>query len=343
MKYPILPAVLIIFAFSWFQFVAAQDDEVRQATGLPIVIGENVARGPRMNVSGRITLEMNEKPTRLPIITVRVVFAGVTADKAIANDQGFYLIRNVPRENITLIVEIDGSEVLRQPLIAAPMGNHRFDHTIQWHRGGTSDAAPGVVSAPDHYKRSERNEANFRRAVSADKANDPTRAIEFLNLVLEADPQDFVAWTELGTIFFKIGSLDNAEACYFKAIELKRDYFVALLNLGKLYLSRGQGDNAVLVLSNAVKSRPSSPDAHELLGESYLKVKKGSAAVHHFNEAIRLSPNEKAEVHLRLARLYDAAGQKQKASAQYEAFLRKRPDHPEKKAIQKYISENPTE
>ncbi|HMQ02339.1 MAG TPA: tetratricopeptide repeat protein [Pyrinomonadaceae bacterium] len=342
MKYSILPALFTIFVLANFQTVYAQDDEVRQATGLPIVIGENVARGPRMNISGRITLEMSEKPARLPIITVRVLYAGATADRAIANDQGFYLIRNVPRDNITVIVEIDGTEVLRQPVIAAPMGNHRFDHSIQWLRGGPTESAPAVISAAEQYKRSERNEANFRRALAADKANDATRAIEYLNMVLEADPKDYAAWTELGTVFFKIGSLDNAEACYFKAIELKRDYYVGLLNLGKLYLSRDRVDNAVLVLSNAVKRRPASPDAHELLGEAYIKAKKGTAAVHHFNEALRLSPNDKAEVHLRLARLYDAAGLKQKASAQYEAFLKKRPDHPDKKNLQKYISENPS-
>lgn len=321
--------------------VASQDDETRQATGLPTMVGENVARGNRMNVSGRIQLETTEKPIRRPIITVTVLLAGVTAEKAIANDAGYYLIRNVPRENISIVVEVDGMEVVRQPVIVPPMSNPRFDLTIPWSRGSTRTAAPAVISAGDHYQRTDKNDALFRRALEYGNGNNLATAVELFNQILQSDPKDFVAWTELGTVYFRTNSADNAEACYFKAIELKKEYFPALLNLGKLYLGPKRSSNAVLVLSNAVASRPSSADAHHYLAEAYLQSKKGSAAVHHFNEAIKISPTDKADLHLRLAVLYDAAGSKGKAAQEYKLFLAKRPDHAEKKQLEKYISDNP--
>jgi len=185
----------------------------------------------------------------------------------------------------------------------------------------------------------KKNEELFRKAVAASKAKDP-KAGELFNQLLASDPKDFVAWTELGTMFFKENSLDNAEACYFKAIELKKDYFVALLNLGKLYVSRKQADNAVMVLSTAVKAQPDSADAQQYLGEAYLLAKKGSLAVPCLNEAIRLAPMEMADVHLRLAALYDAAKMKDKAAAEYKAYLTKRPDYAEKKQLEKYIADN---
>jgi tetratricopeptide (TPR) repeat protein len=79
-----------------------------------------------------------------------------------------------------------------------------------------------------------------------------------------------------------------------------------------------------------------------LLGESYLQSKKGSKAVIYLNEAITLAPIEKAEIHLRLAALYNAAGAKDRAIAEYKSFLEKVPNHAERKNIEKYIRDNTT-
>ncbi len=59
------------------------------------------------------------------------------------------------------------------------------------------------------------------------------------------------------------------------------------------------------------------------------------------NKAIELAPKEKAEIHLRLAMLYNAAGLKDRAATEYKMFLEKVPDHPEKTKFEKYIAENP--
>jgi Tfp pilus assembly protein PilF len=47
-----------------------------------------------------------------------------------------------------------------------------------------------------------------------------------------------------------------------------------------------------------------------------------------------------ADAHLRLAALYNAVGMKDKAAAEYEEFLKKRPDDPEKQQLQAYITAN---
>jgi hypothetical protein len=51
----------------------------------------------------------------------------------------------------------------------------------------------------------------------------------------------------------------------------------------------------------------------------------------------------KADVHLRLAALYKGAGLKDKAAAEYEMFLAKKPDYPDRKNLEQYIrdSKNP--
>ncbi len=320
--------------------VAGQDDETRQGTGLPTLVGENAGRGNRMNVSGKVSLMGTDQPKRRPVITVSVLLSGAVLDRTTTNDKGFFIIRNVPRETVTILVEVDGNEAARQVVAASPMGNSSLEISIPW-PSLAPPAKPGVIAAYQIYDRTSNNQSLFNKALDAAKSNEKAQAITFFNELLTADPKDHIAWTELGTVYFKHDDLDNAEACYFKAIELKRDYFIALLNLGKLYFGRKQFDDSVLVLTNAVKARPDSPDAHIFLAEAYLQTKKGNSAVYHYNEALKLAPMEKAEVHLRLASLYDAAGLKGKASSEYKLFLNKQSNYAEKERLEKYIKDNP--
>ena len=94
---------------------------------------------------------------------------------------------------------------------------------------------------------------------------------------------------------------------------------------------------AIEPLSKAVELRPESAEANLLLGEAYLQTKKGSKAVGYLNAAATLG---KPEAHLRLATLYNAAGLKEQAATEYEEFLKKQPDYPERKKLQQYISAN---
>jgi tetratricopeptide (TPR) repeat protein len=89
-----------------------------------------------------------------------------------------------------------------------------------------------------------------------------------------------------------------------------------------------------------VELRPQSAEANYLLGEAYLQVKKGSKAVAYFGEALKLDPVGMTNAHLRLAALYDAAGLKDRAAAEYEEFLKKQPDYPDRKKLEQYISAN---
>lgn len=80
---------------------------------------------------------------------------------------------------------------------------------------------------------------------------------------------------------------------------------------------------------------------NHLLGEALLQGRKGSMAVGYLNKAIELDPVGKAELHLRIAALYNAAGYKDMASAEYKKFLEKVKDHPDRKKLEQYIKDNP--
>lgn len=323
----------IFFAALLMPPVSSAQGDVRSATGMPIPIGQAVTWG-------KIDLRGLRPGERKPIITVALMAEGVELGRSIANDEGYYYFLLRPRDGAFLVVTVGGTEIGRQPIFSSR--GDRFDMEINWTEGlGSREAPPGVISVRDAYAdRSPANQKLFERASAAAKANRTGEAVKLFNEILAADPNDFVAWTEVGTLHFTAKKNSDAEKAYKSALELKPDFAIALLNLGKLYLSQNKLDQAIESLTKAVEAEPNSPEAHHFLGESYLQARKGSLAVGHLYKAIELAPIEKAEIHLRLAALFNAAGARDRAAAEYKAFLEKVPDHAERKTMEKYIKDN---
>jgi tetratricopeptide (TPR) repeat protein len=164
------------------------------------------------------------------------------------------------------------------------------------------------------------------------------RAISLMRQIVDADDRDFPVWEELGTNFFITKTFFEAESCYLKALQLKPDFVPAMINLGRLRIVVKNLDGAIEVLNRALKLQPTSAEANYFLGEAYLDAKLGSKAVPHLNEAIRLDPVTMADAHLLLAALYNATGLKDKAAAEYAAFLKQRPNYSDRKKLEAYIS-----
>ncbi len=308
---------------------SAQD--VRTATGLPIPVGESV-------IWGQVTLKGLNPDEQRPTVFVTLMFNGAQVSKAMANDKGYYVFRERARDGANLLFTVGGQDVGN--LVITSAGGDRYDVNVDWNALRKLQQ-PGVVSVRDAYNdRSDANNRLFTRASDAAKAKKTGDAIKLFNELLASDPKDFVAWTELGSLHFGNSKHSDAEKAYKKALELKPDFIPAMMNLGKLYIADNKFAEAVPVLEAAVAAEPTSADANHYLGEAYLGSRQGSKAVGVLNEAIKLDPVGKAEVHLRLAALYNAANLKDRAALEYKAFLEKKPDHPEKSKLEKYIKEN---
>ena len=284
---------------------------------------------------------------KLAPITFHIILyseSGAVVSRQAVASNGRYRFMNLDNGRYVLVVEVDNKEVARVPVMINEIRKTDIQHDIalEWRaQPGAGDAGKtGTVSVADSYTRKPSSHALFAKAQEAMKKGDNDQAISFLQQVVNADPKDFIAWTELGTVYFRKGDAGDSEKAYLRALEEKPTFFPALLNLGKVRIAGKNFDGAIEVFTLAVKEQPQSADANFWLGESYLQIKKGSKAVGYLNEAIRLDPVGKAEAHLRLALLYHGAGLKDRAASEYEQFLAKKPDYPDKKRLQQYISEN---
>jgi Tfp pilus assembly protein PilF len=263
-------------------------------------------------------------------------------DRQVVSNNSRYRFLRVPNGEWDLVVEVEGVEVTRVRLVLqSPIPTDvRHDLNLEWHETIPAKKAVGTIAALPDYKRSPAMDEKYKKAMEAMKNKNDGQAEQILREIVDSDARDFIAWTDLGTLQFKHEKYSDAEKSYQHALAERGDFLVALMNLGKLQMTQKNYDPAIETLTRAVTSNPQSADANHYLGECYLQVKKGSKAVGFLNEAIRLDPVGKADLHLRLATLYHGAGLKDRAALEYEKFLQKKPDYPDKKKLLQYIAEN---
>ncbi len=255
-----------------------------------------------------------------------------------------YRFLNLANGRYDVVVEVEGTEVARVRVLvqSAYKTDFRQDLQLEWRSGlnHRRQSKAQTVSAADFYDRPDRNKPLFEKAQRLLDNSHDREAVSALIEIVDRDPADFQAWTELGTAYLMGGNMPEAEKAYRRAIQERPTFVLALLNLGRVLMKEQKYVESIDPLSGAILARPESADAHFLLGKTYLQLKQGSKAVPELNEALRLDPQGKAEAHLLLASLYDAAGLKDRAANEYQQFLAKRRDYNDRKKLERYISEH---
>jgi Tfp pilus assembly protein PilF len=301
-----------------------------------------VAQGSGNTLYGDVKVDDSKVDARTPLSLNVILYnlAGNVVGRQAVPSGGRYRFNNMRPGEYDIAVEVETTEIarVRVSLGGSPGSDFRQDLEFEWKPTTTvARNKAATISAADVYTRSSANASFFRKAQEAVDKKNYQQAVPLFRKIVEGDPQDFQAWTELGTAYLLQDKLDEAEKAYRRAVEVRPAFALALLNLGRLLVSQKKFDAATEPLSRALELQPQSAEANFLLGETYLQSKKGSKAVGYLNEAAKLG---RSEAHLRLAALYNAAGMKDKAVVEYEEFLKKQPNYPERKKLEQYIGAN---
>jgi len=327
-----LLALTLLLLFSNAEISVAQRGVPASRSSGFTLFGDVEVSGDRANEAKALTFDL--------LLYSR---SGVVLDRQKVGDKGRYRFLNVPAGDYDLVIEFENAEVARAQvrLVGVPT-DFQQNVALEWRPGPPTGKAnkAEVLSAEDVYNRKETNQDRFEKARAAFDKKDYELAIALLRQIVAEDHSDFQAWSELGTSYLVQNSLIEAERAYLTATEIRPTFFRALLNLGKVRLLKKDFEGALTVLIQAVTAKPTSAEANYFTGEAYLQIKKGSKAVGYLYEALKLEPIKMADAHLQLAALYNGAGMKDKAAAQYEEFLKKKPDYADRKRLEKYIAEN---
>ena len=298
-------------------------------------------RGPH-TLYGDIKVETepgseSQKPLSLEIQLY--IINGTLIDRTTVSAGGRYRFMDLANGEYDVVVMQENNEVarIRVRVQAVYKNDFRQDIILEAKTKAAAPAKAATVSAADVYERTSANKSLFGKAQKAADEKKYDEALDLFTKLLAADEKDFQAWTELGTVQLMKNNVEEAEKDYRRAIQERSSFMLALLNLGRVLSLQKKYEAAIEPLTEAVKASPTSAEANFMLGEAYLQIKKGSKAVPYLTDAAKLG---KAEAHLRLATLYNAAGMKDKAAVEYEEFLKKRPDYKDRKTLEQYITDN---
>jgi tetratricopeptide (TPR) repeat protein len=131
-----------------------------------------------------------------------------------------------------------------------------------------------------------------------------------------------------GIAALRAGDLDSAENIFTQALHQGVNSPLVYHNLGVIAQERGQHPQAVARFRETLRLQPEFGPTHLLLGVSLLALDKNGEAARELKIAEKLIPAE-PQVHLQLARAYDALGDHFASIDQYRQLTRLAPQDPE--------------
>jgi len=333
-----IAAACLLIAFATVAARAQADDICREASG-ETPSREMGSRGKLAPyVYGRISLKGVDSTAPSPRVVAVFSDSRQPALRQTVGRSGSYCFKHLGTGGV-LIVEVDGAEVIRKDVsdMAAQRQEEDFEVTV----AQTLRNAPGVISATLTRQPNQRTADLYKKAAAAEANGQASNEIDIVRSIVEIDPEDYVAWAKLGSLFVSAHEMEKATDAFEHALKLKPDYTTALIDLGMIRAFTKDFPAAIELFGKAAASDPTSARAYRLLGEAYLQNRQGTLGLAALDKAIALDPVRMAECHLLKARLYDLAGAKDLASAEYRVYLKKVPDSPDRKKYEQYIKDNP--
>ncbi len=112
--------------------------------------------------------------------------------------------------------------------------------------------------------------------------------------VLKNNPEAFIAYNNLGTIYRDKGSYDKALSMFQKAVELRPDDTFHYSNLGSVYGLMGEPAKAVPLFKKAIELHPDRIGAYNNLGIAYISLGKYDKAIDISEKTLELWPENAA-------------------------------------------------
>ena len=134
--------------------------------------------------------------------------------------------------------------------------------------------------------------------------DDPLAAAQALAVAVELEPESDLYWTNLGWAYYLLGFLERSEQASLRAVDLAPQQFIAWYNLGLVRTVTGRLEEAIATYEHVLAN----------------VTEVDEAAIVDLEDALELYPNEPG-VHFALATLYEAAGRREEAAAQFEQYL----------------------
>ncbi|MGB3514347.1 MAG: tetratricopeptide repeat protein [Microcoleaceae cyanobacterium] len=155
------------------------------------------------------------------------------------------------------------------------------------------------------------------------QVNQLVAAAECLEQALKIEPGKATAeeYLSLGNTFSENEKLDQAVACYKKAIQLNPQLVEASYKLGEIFIQNGQWGEAITYYQRVISANPNSGAAYQKLGDALLQQEQIESALQNYQKAQQLEPNN-TEVKGKIGEIYYKTGESLQAEGKIEEAIK---------------------
>ena len=197
---------------------------------------------------------------------------------------------------------------------------------------------PSVVIAP-LASLPDRAQSLYAKSLDLAKAGDHKAAIEQLSQLITEFPNFMLGHNELGVNYLKLNQPDKAETAFLEALKLEPEAFAPTVNRGIALINMRRYGDAEVVFRKAKKMNDQSAVVHYFLGQSLANLGQFDEAEKELLEAARSGGEQMREAHRLLAIIYSSKGEKKKAAAELETYLKLYPNAPDADRLKNTIRE----
>jgi tetratricopeptide (TPR) repeat protein len=143
---------------------------------------------------------------------------------------------------------------------------------------------------------------------------------------VDVAPRSGIAHNNVGAVLLNRGQWEQGMAEFQKAIEYAPKLYLAHYDMGLGYYEVGRYAEAEACFKRAVEILPEDAESNLFLGMTYYRTNRSPLAMEYVRRAIALKPNG-AGYHFALAVMLKESGDLAGARAEFEAELKRDPNH----------------
>mmetsp|Transcript_3574 Transcript_3574/g.2604 ORF Transcript_3574/g.2604 Transcript_3574/m.2604 type:complete len:130 (+) Transcript_3574:125-514(+) len=112
--------------------------------------------------------------------------------------------------------------------------------------------------------------------------------IEHFKFVIEKDPTNFKAFTQLGILYLDREEYEKSAEALKRALHINKQFPLALVSMGNLLFESGRPDNAIKYHKQALKFNPKELQALIGLGNAYYDSGKPEDSINYYKNALKI-------------------------------------------------------
>ncbi len=202
----------------------------------------------------------------------------------------------------------------------------------------TSTSSPAAVTTANELRIPGDAKKYFMKGMECLYRHDYPKAVDSFEKAVASYPQYDAAYDNLGVTYMQLGQTGKARAAFERAVQLNGKNADADRNYARLLMAGQDNARAIQLLNQALAVEPQDPTSLTLLSVAQLRTGDVDAALQSALKVHQLPHENYALAHYVAGRAYEEKQQYQKATGEYETYLRESPDGPEARQVRSALA-----